>query len=171
MHWNFASLAGLIGCIAAVQAEGQTRTVLHPCSFLTATEISAAVGTVGESREGDMPGKGSMRACSWGVPGGILTLSVGKVPNTNQSTRELLDYMNRMYDLLKGQGWKYEKRDLGSTSCSVMTPPAGSANTSPATICATVVKGMLVMASASSKAGTPAEKIRNLAEAAAKRLP
>jgi hypothetical protein len=96
---------------------------------------------------------------------------IGKVPNPNQSTRELLDWMNSMYDSLKGQGWKYEKKDLGSTSCSLVAPPAGAANGSPATFCATVVKGMLVMASASSKASIPAEKLKPLAERAAARLP
>jgi hypothetical protein len=70
------------------------------------------------------------------MPGGLFTLSVGKAPNPNLNTRQLLDYMNSMYDLLKGQGWKYEKKDFGSTSCSLLTPPAGAANGSPATICA-----------------------------------
>jgi len=72
---------------------------------------------------------------------------------------------------LKRQGWKYEKKDFGSTSCSLLTPPAGAANGSPATSCATVVKGMLVMTSTSSKASIPAEKIKSLAETAAARLP
>jgi hypothetical protein len=117
-----------------------------------------------------MPGKAKMRACSWAIPGGLFTLSVGTVPNPNQSTRELLDWMNSMYDMLKGQGWKYEKKDLGSTSCSLVTPPAGDANSSPATFCATVVKGMLVMASASAKAIIPAEKLKPLTETAAARL-
>jgi hypothetical protein len=105
------------------------------------------------------------------MPGGLFTLSVGKVPNPNLSTRQLLDYMNSMYDLLKGQGWKYEKKDFGSTSCSLVTPPAGAANGSPATSCATVVKGMLVMTGTSSKASIPAEKLKFLAETAAARLP
>jgi hypothetical protein len=112
-----------------------------------------------------------MRACSSSIPGGLFVLSVGKVPNPNQSTRELLDYINSMYDVLKGQGWKYEKKELGSTSCSLVTPPAGAADASPATFCATVAKGMLVMASVSSKASIPAEKLKPLAEAAAARLP
>ena len=171
MRWHVMSLTVLIGFIAAGQGGAQPGAALHPCTFLTAPEISAAVGSVGESREGDMPGKAERRACSWGIPGGLFTLSVGKVPNQNQSTRELLDYMNSMYDLLKGEGWKYEKKDLGSTSCSVMTPPAGATNGSPATMCATVVKGMLVMASASSKSSIPAEKLKPLAETAAARLP
>ena len=105
------------------------------------------------------------------MPGGLFTLSVGKVPNPNLSTRQSLDYMNSMYDLLKGQGWKYEKKDFGSTSCSLVRPPAGAANGSPATSCATVVKGMLVMTGTSSKASIPAEKLKSLAETAAARLP
>jgi hypothetical protein len=48
------------------------------------------------------------------MPGGLFTFSVGKVPNPNLSTRQLLDYENSMYDLLKGQGWKYEKKDFGA---------------------------------------------------------
>src|SRR5437867_2235069 len=166
MHWRVISLAVLIAFVAARQAGAQTGA-LHPCSFLTAAQISAAVGSVGGSLEGDMPGKAHMRACSWSIPGGLFTLSVGKVPNPKQSTRQLLDYMNSMYDVLRGQGWKYEKKDFGNTSCSQVTPPAGAANGSPATFCATVVKGMLVMASASSKASIPAEKLKSLAETAA----
>ena len=171
MHWRVMSLAVLMGFAAAGQARAQTGSASHPCSLLTAAQISAAVGSVGESREGDMPGKAHMRACSWGLPGGLFTLSVGKVPNPNMSTRQLLDYMNSMYDMLKGQGWKYEKKDFGSTSCSLVTPPTGAANGSPATFCATVVKGMLVMASTSSKTSVPAEKLKSLAETAAARLP
>ncbi len=170
MTWRVRSLAVLIWFVAAGQAGAQT-SALHPCSYLTAAQVSAAAGSVGESREGDMPGKAHMRACSWSIPGGLFTLSVGKVPDPKQSTRQLLDYMNSMYDMLKGQGWKYEKKDFGNTSCSQVTPPAGAANASPATFCATVVKGMLVMASASSKTSIPAEKLKSLAETAAARLP
>jgi hypothetical protein len=170
MHWRVMSLAVLIGFVAAGQAGAQSGATLHPCSFLTKAQISAAVGSVGEHAEGDMPGKAGMRACSWGIPGGLFTLSVGKVPNPNMSTRQLLDYMNSMYDTLKGQGWKYEKKDFGTTSCSMVTPPAGSTNGSPATFCATVVKEMLVMTGTSSKASVPAEKLRPLTDAAAARL-
>ncbi len=171
MHWRVMSLAVLMGFAAAGQARAQKGSASHPCSLLTAAQISAAVGSVGESREGDMPGKAHMRACSWGLPGGLFTLSVGKVPNPNMSTRQLLDFMNSMYDMLKGQGWKHEKKDFGSASCSLVTPPAGAENASPATFCATVVKGMLVMVSTSSKASVPAEKLKPLAETAAARLP
>ena len=176
MHWRVMSLAVLIGFIAAGQAGAQTGAASHPCSLLTAAQISAAVGSVGESREGDMPGTGHganplRRACSWSMPGGLFILQVGKVPNQNMSTRQLLDWVNSMYDLLKDQGWKYEKKDFGSTSCSLVTPPEGTANGSPATFCATVVNGMLVMTSASSKASIPAEKLKSLAETAAARLP
>ena len=171
MHWRVMSLAVLIGFLAAEQAGAQVGAASHPCSLLTAAQVSAAVGSVGQSAEGDMPGKAHMRACSWSIPGGLFTLSVGKVPNQSMSTRQLLDYMNSMYDMLKGQGWKYEKKDFGSTSCSLVVPPTGAANGSPATFCATVVKGMLVMASTSSKTSVPAEKLKSLAETAAARLP
>jgi len=170
MHNRITFLVLLIGFLAAGQAEAQTGATLHPCTFLTGAQISAAVGTVGQHAEGDMPGKTGMRACSWAVPGGLFTLSAGKVPNPNMSTRQLLDWMNSMYDTLKGQGWKYEKKDFGNTSCSAVTPPAGAANGSPATYCATVVKGMLVIASTQSKANVPMEKLKPLAEAAAARL-
>ena len=131
MHCRVMSLAVLIGFIAAGQARAQTGAASHPCSLLTTAQISAAVGSVGASREGDMPGTGHganplRRACSSSIPGGIFTLSVGKVPNAGLSTRQLLDYVNSMYDLLKGQGWTYEKKDFGSTSCSMLTPPAGA---------------------------------------------
>jgi hypothetical protein len=41
----------------------------------------------------------------------LIVLSVMKVPNTKMSTRQLVDWMNTMYDTLKDQGWKYEKKD------------------------------------------------------------
>ena len=71
----------------------------------------------------------------------------------------------------QGQGWKYEKKDFGSTSCSLLTPPPGDANSQFATICGTVVKEMLVMTSASSKPSVPMEKLKTLTESAAARLP
>ena len=104
MHWRVMSLAVLIGFIARGQARAQTEGASHPCSLLTAAQISAAVGNVGESLEGDMPGTGRganplRRACSWSMPGGLFTLSVGQVSNPNWSTRQLLDYINKMYDM------------------------------------------------------------------------
>lgn len=176
MHWRGYGLAVLIGCIATRTAAAEPAVVLHPCSLLTVAQINAAVGNVGQSLEGDMPGTGHgasplRRACSWGIPGGLLTLSVGKVPNTNLSTRQMLDTMNSFYDQLKGQGWKYEKVEFGSTSCTLLTPPAGATNHSPATNCATVVNGMLVMIGASSTANIAAEKLKALTETAAAGLP
>ena len=149
---------------------------MHPCTLLTTAQLSADLGTLGAMPEGDMPGSGRganplRRVCAWAMTGGTFYLSVGKVPNAKMSTRELLDYMNRMYDALKGQGWKYEKKDFGSTSCSLLTPPPGDANGQFATICGTVVKEMLVMTSASSKPSVPMEKLETLAESAAARLP
>jgi hypothetical protein len=156
--------------IATSHVAAQAGSSLHPCSFLTEAQIGAAVGKVGEHAEGDMPGKTGMRACSWSVPGGLIVLSVMKVPNTKMSTRQLLDWMNSMYDTLKGQGWIYEKKDFGNVSCSMLTPPAG-ANGSPATYCATVAKGMLVIASTQTKSSVPMEKLKPLSENAATRLP
>src|SRR5437667_11542867 len=169
MHARAVSIAVLIGYMAARQASAGDAS--HPCSLLTAEEIRAALGSVGQSAEGNMPGKAGMKACSYGLPGGgLFTLTVGKVPNASMNTRQLLDYMNAMYDMLKGQGWTYEKKDYGGTSCSMVTPPAGAANASPATTCASVVNGMLVIAGASSKTSVPAEKVKSLVETAAKRL-
>ncbi|MEW5918146.1 MAG: hypothetical protein AB1762_17220 [Gemmatimonadota bacterium] len=170
------SLAVVLGFSAAGRAGAQTGATLHPCSLLTKAQVTTAVGSVGESAEGDMPGTGQgekplRRACSWGIPGGLFTLSVGKVPKQNMNTRQLLDWMNSMYDMLKAQGWKYEKSDFGSTSCSLLTPPAGAAQGSPTTFCATVVKGMLVMTAASAKATIAPEKLKSVTEIAASRLP
>ena len=66
---------------------------------------------------------------------------------------------------------EYEKKDFGSTSCSLLTPPPGDANGQFATICGLVVKEMLVMTMASSKPSVPMEKLKTLAESAAARLP
>jgi hypothetical protein len=84
MNWRVIGLAVLIRFVGAGPAAAQTGA-LHPCSYLTTAQISATVGTVGESREGDMPGKAHMRACSWSIPGGLFTLSVGKVPDSNKA--------------------------------------------------------------------------------------
>ena len=164
MHWRFMSLAVFVGFIAARQAAALTGAASDPCALLTAAQISAAVGSIGESKEGDMPGNGKMRACSWSIPGGSLTLMVGKASDPNQ-TRQLLNYM------FEGEGWKHVKNDSGKTSCSLFTPPAGAANSMPTTSCSAVDKGMLVIASASSKTIIPAEKVKSLVEAASARLP
>src|SRR5262249_380246 len=136
----------------------------HPCALLTAAQISAAVGSIGESKEGDMPGNGKMRACSWSIPSGSLTLMVGKASDPNQ-TRQLLNFM------FQGQASTDVTNDSGKTSCSLFTPPEGAANSMPATSCSAVDKGMLVIASASSKTIIPAEKVKSLVEAASARLP
>ncbi len=160
MHWRILGLATLFLRVVTAQVAAQGGDALHPCKLLTTAQLSAALGTVGATQEGDMPGSGRganplRRVCAWAMTGGTFYLSVGKVPNPKMSTRELLDYMNRMYDALKGQGWQYEKKDFGSTSCSLLTPPPGDANSQFATICGTVVKEMLVMTSASSKTERP----------------
>lgn len=170
MFWRVFSLAVLIMLITLGQARAQSDAASHPCTLLTAEQITAVVGKIGESKEGEMPGKAQMKACTWTSSGGLFTLMVGKVPNPNQSTRQVLDEMNSVYDILKGQGWKYDKKDFENISCSLLTPPAGEDNGSPMTSCATVVKGMLVMTSASSKTSIDAEKLKSLTEAAASRL-
>jgi hypothetical protein len=157
--------------IALAHAGAQSDDASHPCSLLKADEIIAAVGKVGESKEGDMPGKAHMRACTWSLPpDGLFTLTVGNMSNSNLSARQLLDNINSVYDVLKGEGWQYDKKDFGNTSCSLLTPPPGADNGSPMTSCATVVKGTLVMTSASSKTGIDAEKLKSLAETSAARL-
>jgi len=176
MHWRIVGLTALFLGVATAQVAAQAGDALHPCKLLTTAELSAALGTVGATQEGDMPGSGRganplRRVCALAVTGGTFYLSVGKVPNRKMSTRELLDYMNRMYDALKGQGWKYEKQDFGTTSCSLLTPPPGDAKGQFATICGTLVKEMLVMSSASSKPSVPMEKLKTLVESAAARLP
>ena len=176
MHWRILGLAALFLRIATAQVAAQAGDALHPCTLLTTAQLSADLGTRGAMQEGDMPGSGRganplRRVCAWAMTGGTFYLSVGKVPNPKMSTRELLDYMNRMYDALKGQGWKYEKKDFGSTSCSLLTPPPGDAKSQFATICGMVVKETLVMTSASSKPSVPMEKLKTLTESAAARLP
>ena len=176
MHRRILCLAALSLGVAAAPVAAQTGDALHPCRILTTAELTAALGTMGASQEGDMPGSGRganplRRVCASAMPGGIFYLSVGKVPNPKMSTRELLDYMNKMYDTLKGQGWKYEKKDFGNTSCSLLTPPPGDASGQFSTICGAVAKEMLVMTSASAKASVPMEKLKTLVESAAARLP
>jgi hypothetical protein len=109
VHWRILELAVLFLLVAATQAGAQTGDASHPWQILTTAQVSTAIGTVGATQEGDMPGTGRganplRRVCAWGMTGGTLYLSVGKVPNPSMSTRELLDYMNRMYDALKAQG-------------------------------------------------------------------
>jgi len=176
MHWRILGLTALFLRVATAQVAAQAADALHPGKLLTTAQLSAGLGTLGATQEGDMPGSGRganplRRVCASAITGGTFYLSVGKVPNPKMSTRELLDYMNRLYDALKGQGWQYEKKDFGSTSCSLLTPPPGDANSQFATICGMVVKEMLVMTSASSKPSVPNEKLKTLAESAAARLP
>ena len=149
---------------------------MHPCQLLTPTQLSAALGTIGATQESDMPdsGRGTNplgRMCAMTIPGGVFGVSVGKAASLKVSTRELLDYMNRVYDGLKSDGWTYEKKDFGSTSCSLLTPPPWATDLPSVTICGTVVKEMLLMTKAVSKPSVPMEKLKTLAETAAARLP
>ena len=82
------------------QVAAQTGDALHPCKLLTTAQLSAALGTMGATQEGDMPGSGRganplRKVCASAMTGGTFYLSVGKVPNPKMSTRELLDYMAR----------------------------------------------------------------------------
>src|SRR5262245_15562843 len=117
MHWHVISLGAMIGFLTAGQAGAQAGAASHPCALLTAAQLNAAVGSIGQSKEGDMPGNGQMRACSWSIPGGSLTLMVGKASDPNR-TRQLLNYM------FEGEGWRKVKSDSGKISCSLFTPPA-----------------------------------------------
>ena len=96
MHWRIPSLAALFLQVATAQVAAQTGDPLQPCKLLTAAQLSAALGTMGATQEGDMPGSGRganplRRVCAWAIRGGTFYLSVGKIPNPKMSTRELLD--------------------------------------------------------------------------------
>jgi hypothetical protein len=165
----------VVSCVAS-RVAAQEGEGLHPCGLLTKAEVSDALGSAGATQEGDMPGSGSganplRRVCASAIASGTFYVSVGKVPNAKWSTRELLDYMNSMYDALKQEGWESEKKDFGRASCSLITPPREDTKSQAATICATVVKEMLVMTSVSSRPSVPMEKLEKLVSTAASRLP
>ena len=58
MHWRILGLAALFLRVATAQVAAQAGDALHPCRLLTTAQLSAALGTVGATQEGDMPGSG-----------------------------------------------------------------------------------------------------------------
>lgn len=78
--------------------------------------------------------------------------------------------LNKNYAALKAQGWTEEKKDFGTVSCNLMTPPAGQQDAPAMTSCLVIAKGMMVSAATLSKARISMEKLKTLVDSAAGRL-
>jgi len=164
---NLAVLCAALIFLPSVRA--QSKPV---CSLLTAADVSA-IGATGEGIPGEMamgPSKGAtMHMCSWRMKSGGLHLSANPMP-PGASRAAVEGQLTQTYAKLTSKGWKQEKKDFGSVSCTMLTPPASEKSSPYNTSCLTVVKGMMVNADALSPTGVPMEKIRALVDSASGRL-
>ena len=110
-----------------------------------------------------------MKMCSWRMKSGGLHLSANPVPPG--SSREAVEaQLSKTYQMLTSKGWKQQKKDFGSVSCTLLTPPAGDKVSPANTSCLAVVKGMMVNADALSMTPIAMEKVKPLVDAASGRL-
>jgi hypothetical protein len=157
----------LIFATTNLMAQDQT------CSLLTASEISAAVGTPGPAQPGEMPlpgGKGvTMKMCNWRFSSGGLHLSTVKAPQGGMREAGLAQTRDT-FNKLKSQGWTVDEKTFGTISCVVMTPPAGKKDLPYSTDCFADAKGMGVGLGTISTKPTALDKMKTLIDQAIARL-
>lgn len=165
--------------IAAAQRGAKTATPSQSCALLTAADITAAVGgPAGEPHDMNLPlGKGSPAGasapgCMWGPTEGqgMITYSVYPMPPGAQK-EEALAKLRQVTETLKSRGWKEDKKAFGSTSCSLLTPPASEKNAPLTTGCLTEAKGMAISMSYLGKKSVPLENLKALLDKLVTRLP
>ena len=168
---NFGMILSSFVMFACTSVWAQAKPV---CSLLTASDVSA-IGATGQGIPGEMPisngpYKGdTMKMCSWRMSNGGLHLSVAKMP-PGVSRDAVLAETNKAYEMLKSQGWKEEKKDFGSVTCTLVTPPDGQKDAPANTSCLAVAKGMMISAATLSKVRIPMEKVKALVDSAAAQL-
>ena len=155
----------------ASNARAQSKPV---CSLLTASDVSA-IGATGPGIPGEMPmttgpTKGpTMKMCSWRMKAGGLHLGANPAPpGTSRAAIEA--QLTKTYQMLTAQGWKQDKKDFGTVSCTMFTPPAGQKDAPTNTSCLAVVKGMMVSADTISMTPIPMEKLKAVVDSASARL-
>lgn len=156
--------------LATLDLQAQSKPV---CSLLTASDV-AAVGATGQGIPGEMPmgaaGKGAtMKMCSWRMKNGGLYLSANPMP-PGASRAGIEAQLTKTYQMLTAQGWKQDKKDFGSVSCNMFTPPAGQKDAPANTSCLAAAKGMMVNADVLSTTPIPMEKLKAIVDAALGRL-
>ncbi len=163
---------------AGVRAAGGADAKLHACSLLTAAEVTAAVGgAAGQSQESDFvvpdgPSKGdAMGMCTWPTDGGQSSVSVAVTRATTDASRAAaLAKMAQIFDTLKAQGWKEERKDFANGRCVVMTPPAAK-GLPVSTGCFAEAKGMGLSVGHNGPARVSMDRVRTLLDKAIGRLP
>jgi len=152
---------------------------MSACSLLTAADISNAVGTpAGSSQENDIvipegPSKGeTMRMCQWRIgEQEIISISVIRAPQGAQHEAGLAQ-LNKIFDMLKAQGWTEERKDFSNTRCSIMTPPPSVQDVPLSTGCLAEAKGMGIgVGWMGEKKKVAIEKVKALLDKAIGRLP
>jgi hypothetical protein len=163
----------VIGLLMAASLWAQT-TASQACALLSTNDLTA-IGATGPGQPAELPmttgTKGeTAKMCSWKMAAGGLHLSIGKV-GPGLTVDSVMAALNKPYAALLTQGWTEQKKDFGSTKCSLLTPPAGGKNNPTTTSCLTVAKGMMVTAATLSKTPVPIEKIKTLVDSAVARVP
>jgi hypothetical protein len=151
---------------------------MHACVLLTAAEIGNAMGTpAGPSQENDMvipegPAKGeTMRMCRWSIGDqGMVSISVIRSPQGAQREAGFAQ-LNRMFDMLKAQGWTEERKDFSNIRCAMMTPPSSAKDVPPSTGCFAEAKGRGLGIGWMGAKKVAIEKVKALLDKAIGRLP
>jgi hypothetical protein len=140
-------MALILGLLIALTRPGVAQQ--SACSFLTAADIQAAVGTKpSEPRPMDMevPGKKGEKVlvCLWSVPAhkGQVAVSLGHLPpgmSAQTAARK-----NPGIDALRSAKYKEESRAFSDAWCSIMTPPAPDKQGVIMSSCAGGVKGQIL---------------------------
>ena len=144
------------------------------CALLTSKEVAAA-GATGHGAEDsvaidDGPTKGErIQLCNWKTADGQISLSIARMP-PGISREALIAQLDGTYAKLRAQGWKEEKKQFGTISCSLMTPPASRPDMPITTGCITETKGKVVSIATLGKTRIPMEKAKALVESAGGRL-
>ena len=168
---NVPVTLGLLIVLTVTKGSAQEKPV---CSLLTSREVSV-VGATGQGTESSVPIKegptkgDTLKLCSWKMAAGQLQLSITRMP-PGFSHETLIAQLSGTYATLKAQGWKDEKKDFGTISCSRMTPPAGKEELPMTTGCLTEAKGTVVSVATLGKTRVSMEKVKALVAGACRRL-
>jgi len=168
-------LISAIGILLFAATGANVESSMHACSLLTADEVGTALGDkASPPHENNViidkgPSKGeTMRTCTWRVGGqGMVSLNVIRAPKDAKPGTALL---HQAFETLKSQGWKEERKQLGSVTCVLMTPPSGQDKLPISTGCLGEAKERGLSIGAMGKKAVPIEQIKPLFDKAVARL-
>jgi len=183
------ALAGVVimAGLAASPARGAEKN-MKACTYLTSAEVGAVAGTpvVGQPQESNTVvteglSKGqTMGMCVWDT-GSKRSISIWVSPVPAGASREtLLAEMTKQtwFEPLKAQGWTTQTKNVGDSTCLIITPPPSQKNfpaellqASASTSCHAGSKNLAIGVWFNGTSTAPLEKVKALLDKAVARLP